>query len=376
MNTDATRAAETPPWTCKRIRVAGTALEFSIFLEPPSDAQDPISRELLGHDELTYANALLMLEFLKPGQFVLDLGAHLGSLALVAAAAGCHVAAVEASPHNVALLTRSRRQNRFARLRVLHQAVSDRPETLRLRLVGAFSYVEGAVQHRPRGAGVLALLGRAWAFLRGRGAASAPRAAGTAEVRAVPVDRLVKQLGWRRVDFIKMDIEGFEVKALRGMTALISRPDAPPILFESNGATLEQQGSGPCELKRTLEQFGYRTYALEPGEWLIPVAADDLQPICCMDCLAVKGPLPALGPWKVAPPLDGPGLAIRVGWACGDPSHLARRYTARLLQTAPRELLAQPEVRRGVARLREDENAEVRAEALRIDLPEAPPAAA
>jgi FkbM family methyltransferase len=365
-------AGDGPAPVRKRLRVAGTPLEFTIFLEPPGEARDPVSAHLADQDELTLANALLMLRFLKPGHFVLDLGAHLGSLALVAAAAGCHVAAVDASPRNVALLARSQQANGFARLRVVHRAVSDRPGAVAFRPHGAYGQVEEVLGRRPKAGGLRGLLSRAWALLRGRrqrfASAGHEGAAPRVEVAADPVDDLLRELGWPRIDFVKMDIEGFEVRALAGMRGLLSRPDAPPLLYECNGHALAQYGETAQGLKRALEALGYRSYALEPGEWLIPAPAGQIQPICCIDCLAVKGPLPDLGAWKVAAPLDERGLAIRAGWACGDASVYARRYTARLLQTAPPGLLVQPEVRQGIARLCGDDDAEVRAEAARIPL--------
>src|SRR5262245_22794343 len=84
-----------------RVRVPGTPLEFSVFLEPPGPHQDPISRELAASGDVSSCLAALMLALTRPGCRILDLGAHLGSIALVAAAAGCHVAAVDASPRNV-----------------------------------------------------------------------------------------------------------------------------------------------------------------------------------------------------------------------------------------------------------------------------------
>ncbi len=357
----------------KRLRVAGTPLEFTIFLEPPGEARDPVSAHLAPQDELTLPNALLMLQFLKPGQLVLDLGAHLGSLALVAAAAGCHVAAVDASPRNVELLRRGKEANGFDRLRILHRAVSDKPGAVSFRPHGAFGQVEEVLGRRPARRGLSGLLARAWARLRGRRERFAPvgheDADACLEVAADPADDILKELGWPCVDFVKMDIEGFEVRALAGMRGLLSGSDAPPVLYECNAHALAQYGETPQSLKRALEELGYRSYALEPGEWLIPAPAEQIQPICCIDCLAVKGILPDLGPWKVSAPLDERGLAIRAGWACGDASVHGRRYTARLLQSVAPTLLAQPEVLQGVARLRADEDAEVRAEAARISLP-------
>jgi FkbM family methyltransferase len=45
----------------------------------------------------------------------------------------------------------------------------------------------------------------------------------TEKVRALRIDSIVKALGWERVDFIKMDIEGAEVDALLGAEETISR---------------------------------------------------------------------------------------------------------------------------------------------------------
>ena len=52
------------------------------------------------------------------------------------------------------------------------------------------------------------------------------------------VDSVLEDLEWDYVDLIKMDIEGSEVAAVRGMKNLLSKPSAPPILYESNGHTL------------------------------------------------------------------------------------------------------------------------------------------
>src|SRR5262249_9525790 len=159
--------------------------------------------------------ANLMLRLVRPGQRVLDLGAHLGSFALAAAAAGCRVAAVDASPRNVALLRASKEQNGFDALTVIHAAVGDRPGQVRFGHGGPF----GQVQAREGGAsGLGALARRALDFLAGRrrgaGPAVGPRQAGGVEVDALSADVLVGRLGWERVEFVKIDVEGFELQAV------------------------------------------------------------------------------------------------------------------------------------------------------------------
>ncbi len=63
-------------------------------------------------DHLATLNELA-LAVLKPGQRVLDLGAHLGGFSLLAAAVGCEVLAVEASARNADLLRKSAEHGKF-----------------------------------------------------------------------------------------------------------------------------------------------------------------------------------------------------------------------------------------------------------------------
>src|SRR5947209_2183069 len=65
---------------------------------------DPLSQAYLQGGEPPNAALLrLMLALVRPGQTVLDLGAHIGTFTLTATAAGCRVVAIEASPGNARL---------------------------------------------------------------------------------------------------------------------------------------------------------------------------------------------------------------------------------------------------------------------------------
>jgi hypothetical protein len=106
-------------------------------------------------------------------------------------------------------------------------------------------------------------------------------------VRATTVDDLLEELGWERVDFIKMDIEGSEVSAVRGMARLLSRADAPPIFFESNRHTLGFFDKTPSDLKASLAALGYRNYLVAQNR-LIPVLPETEQQDTVVDYLAIK----------------------------------------------------------------------------------------
>jgi hypothetical protein len=186
------------------------------------------------------------------------------------------------------------------------------------------------------------------------------------------VDSLLTARGLTRVDFVKMDIEGSEATAVRGMAGLLSRPDAPVVFYESNGYTLDFYGETCQGLKAEFERFGYRNYYVDTARArLVPVGQDDLQPDCCVDYLAVKdapvgwlsrllGRTPVMptviGGWPVVAPLtrsewtDWLLSACRVDLPPAETAHILRQWTC-----GPEWARADPQVsafvaaRRGMA---------------------------
>ena len=85
------------------------------------------------------------------------------------------------------------------------------------------------------------------------------------EVQPTPVitlDEFCRQQGIERVDFIRMDIEGAEQKALTGALGILER-DRPHVLLEIHPPMLEARfgGSGEAVLQ-LFKSRGYRMFAL------------------------------------------------------------------------------------------------------------------
>lgn len=307
-----------------------------------AELSDPLASWLIGHTESHDRVHALAFQLVGPGDSVLDLGAHVGTFALPVAALGCRVFAIEAAPANVALLEAAVRRN----------GLEDRVVVLQAAVAAA----AGTVRFTPDGP---------------RGQAGIPRAGGEPEieVRAVTVDEILDECSWGTVDLVKIDVEGSEPKALAGMSELLGRPDAPPILIESNGHTLAHYGASTQELRAALELHGYRCHLIDTSilHRLVPVSADEVQPECVADYLAFKETPADLAPWFVGAPFGHAELVERVLTMCRLPDVDHRAYAARVLRDAPVWMRAHPAILAAVEDLRADRATAVRVVAASIE---------
>jgi FkbM family methyltransferase len=295
-----------------RVALAG-GRSFQLILE--ADTTDPIA----GHYRAgRFCNAYMfdaLRPFLGRRGRALDLGGHIGTFALAAAAPGHEVVVVDASARHIDLLRRSVAANGFRRVRVVHAAVGDHNGSLRFHSNGLWGMVACPGLDGP-----------------------------TEEVRCVTGDDLLDEVGWDRVDVIKMDIEGSEGKAIDGMTRLLSRDDAPAILYESNGLTLPYYGIGPADVMRRLEAFGYRVYRTE-GRFLRPCSSADVHPEAWVDVVALKPRHQARVADRIGPPLTEAEWVRKCVHEGTVAEPVQRAYIARALREAGPALRTDPAIR-------------------------------
>jgi len=91
----------------------------------------------------------------------------------------------------------------------------------------------------------------------------------------------------KKIDFIKMDIEGSEVSALRGMNKMLKKYNFPPIFVESNSYTLFLQDETQKSLLFTANQIGYVPYILN-GNKLLKYDINNFPTILVTDFLLIK----------------------------------------------------------------------------------------
>jgi len=74
------------------------------------------------------------------------------------------------------------------------------------------------------------------------------------------LDTLAAMLGTESIDVLKIDVEGYELKVLRGATTLLNQRRIGGIVLESDGHDL-RYGSSEAETISFLEEHGYRVHS-------------------------------------------------------------------------------------------------------------------
>jgi FkbM family methyltransferase len=156
----------------------------------------------------------------KPGDNVIDVGAHLGSFTSLVtrlSPTGRHIA-IEALPYKAAWLRR-----KFPNVEVHDVAVSDRDGTVTFHHNVARSGYSGIDAHAEEGDQLATLT-----------------------VRTARLDDLVP--ADRHIHFLKIDVEGAELRALHGATRLLD-DSRPTVLFECTSTTTD------ADTRRELYEF-------------------------------------------------------------------------------------------------------------------------
>jgi len=187
------------------------------------------------------------VRLLRPGDCVIDIGANVGYYTMVAAKlvgpAGC-VHAFEASPQTAAWLEANATLNPGANIHVHSQAVTDR--------CGKTEFFAAAADRT------------GYSSIRDLG----EQTAAVATVPTISLDSMLTELPATRL--VKIDVEGAELLALKGMRGLIER-DRPYFIFEIDDQFLRELGASAREQCEFLTGRGYELHRIVARGALEPV---------------------------------------------------------------------------------------------------------
>lgn len=195
---------------------------------------------------------LLLRDALRPGDTFIDGGANNGLVTLVAAwcvGSEGRVCAMEPNPVVYERLRWHVESNRLAQVRAMQMGLSDREEELELCVPGRDNLGAGTCAPLPERYG--------------------------GEVQHRCIVRLARadaigEIVVRGELMIKLDIEGFELRALRGMSRLIEE-HRPLVVSELNTEMLRRAGATPRDLLEFFAMRGYRAFGLDARRALLRV---------------------------------------------------------------------------------------------------------
>ncbi|MGZ4787898.1 MAG: FkbM family methyltransferase [Terriglobales bacterium] len=197
------------------------------------DPRDPIGQAIYLYGCYDYPVTKLVESLIEPGMVFFDIGANAGLFSLLAATKCERVYAFEPLPSNLRRMRRNIKINGLRNVSILEKAVGDREATATLYVpesdnsgLASLTYMAGAK---------------------------------SIEVPVITLDKFVQQKRLARVDLMKIDIEGAEVMAFEGAGELLSRADAPDVIFEAHPGS---------EAAKWLEARGYTIYEISlRREW-------------------------------------------------------------------------------------------------------------
>jgi FkbM family methyltransferase len=196
-------------------------------------------------DAFETAELRFVEKFLQPGMVVLDIGAHHGLYTLLASkrvGSTGSVTCFEPSPRERRLLERHLQINFCSNVRVESIALGRASGQADLFLVSGAE--DGCNSLRPPAVSCC--------------------------TRTVPVDLLsldeyLARRGIKKIDFIKLDVEGAELDVLRGAIHLLRSPSRPLILAEVEDARTRPWGYQACEIIQFLQTAAYSWFRVLHG---------------------------------------------------------------------------------------------------------------
>ena len=241
------------PWLRGRYRIGSTLLPWLRRLGPSmgkrmvqtryhfrfhADLADWLGQYVYLTGGYEPPTAALFADLVKPGNTVLDVGANAGFFSLLCAVltgASGRVIAFEPIPVVRTSLAANIALNDFHQIEVIPKAVSDVAATLTI--------YEGPEGHK----GISSLR-------------PLESASNKLTIEAIALDDIASEIG--KVNCVKIDVEGAEMRALMGMEKLVER-DRPYFIIEFTDAYLKGFGHTVYQMARWLRVRGYQLYRIE-----------------------------------------------------------------------------------------------------------------
>jgi FkbM family methyltransferase len=183
------------------------------------------------------AEVRFLLDLNLSGKVVYDVGAFHGLLTMYFSRKARRVVAYEANAHNYARVKENLELNKVTNVTVRNVAVGAEPGVLKLvwdPLMPGAGSADDSIGSQIRGSS----------------------SSHEIEVPVVRLDDDMAEQGLPVPDFVKIDIEGFELQALKGLRNTLAR-HGPALYLEIHGADYEQKEANVAAIYDFLTKIGY-----------------------------------------------------------------------------------------------------------------------
>lgn len=188
----------------------------------------------------------LISRVLKPGDLFLDIGANIGYFSLLASAKEplCKIIAFEPAPNIYKKLEENISLNNFKNIRIVNAAAGEVSGENDLFISGPDNLGMSSFKQPENFSGEIE------------------------KVKTVSIDDWVRVSGLHKLDLVKIDIEGSELSALKGMKTVLAN-FKPLLLIEINPETLAMFSLKATDIFYYLNQFNFSAYEISEGSKLI-----------------------------------------------------------------------------------------------------------
>ena len=236
-------------WTIRKLLPKQLQIgEATIVLNP----NDPVVSGALNFGVYEKAETKFFQTACHSGMTFLDVGANIGYYtALAARAVGPNgkAIALEPDPESFKYLEQTIAANAVGNVQAFPIAASDVPATLPLY-----------ISHDNRGDNRLYHPGADWPEI---------------EVEARPIDALLAENDIETLDFIKIDVQGYEPKVIAGLRDTITRSPKLTLLTEFWPKGIRDAGDDPGEFLKALRELGLTLHELKANGELAELKDDN-----------------------------------------------------------------------------------------------------
>ena len=183
--------------------------------------------------EIDPAITALIKKNVREGMIVFDLGANFGWFSLIFSklvGSSGHVYTFEADPTLIKTINENVKLNKLDNVTVIPKAISNKSGISEFSLDETYDTRNQLDAKSPKGKVI--------------------------KIETISLDEFCNENGIKQVDFIKMDIEGSEPKAIKGMKKIILSNPNLKIVTEFNQYAIKSVDSSPQEFLELLDEMG------------------------------------------------------------------------------------------------------------------------